>query len=366
MDSPEPMLPEYTGACIANVVSALRNRDGDPPAWLPPAARAPQVALLVLDGLGWEQLRARADLAPTLTSMTGGPITSVAPTTTATALTSITTGLPPAAHEVVGYRVRVGDTSVLNVLRWRTAAGDATDIVPGEFQAQPVFGGSAPPVVTRAEFEPTGFTHAHLPGVRLHGWRLGSSIPVIVGELLRAGEPFVYAYYDGIDKVAHDRGFGAYYDAELATVDRLVADIASRLPDGAALVVTADHGQVAVGDAVIALAPDVLAATRLVSGEGRFRWLHACPGEHELLAKRAHAEYDDVAWVRTVDELEGEGWFGGPLTAAGRSRLGDVALIAHRPVAFSDPADTGESTLRCRHGSATSAEMLVPLLAVSG
>ena len=34
--------------------------------------------------------------------MTGGPITSVVPSTTATALTSITTGLSPGEHGVVG------------------------------------------------------------------------------------------------------------------------------------------------------------------------------------------------------------------------------------------------------------------------
>ena len=43
--------------------------------------------LLVLDGLGWEQLQERRHLAPTLASMVGGPITTVAPSTTATALT---------------------------------------------------------------------------------------------------------------------------------------------------------------------------------------------------------------------------------------------------------------------------------------
>ena len=46
-------------------------------------------------------------------------------------------------------------------------------------------------------------------------------------------------------------------------------------------------------------------------------------------------------------------------------RLGDVALAAHEPVSFHDPADTGPFELICRHGSLTSAEMLVPLLAGS-
>jgi hypothetical protein len=44
------------------------------------------------------------------------------------------------------------------------------------------------------------------------------------------------------------------------------------------------------------------------------------------------------------------------------ARLGDVALVAHAPIAFDDPADTGSYRLQCRHGSLTSAEMLVPLL----
>ena len=362
-----PVLPDYGDACITNVSAALRHPTGKPPYWVPePALGARQVVLLVLDGLGWDQLTPRQTVAPTLAAMLGGPITSVAPTTTATALTSITTGLPPAGHGIVGYRVRVGQGDVLNVLRWRTAQGDArVEHVPHEFQVQQAFDGERPPVVTRAEFGATGFTLAHLPDVRLHGWRLPSSLPVRVGELLTAGEPFVYAYYDGIDKTAHEHGFGAFYDAELRAADRLVADIASDLPPGAALVVTADHGQVEVGDSVITLAPEVLAHTWLVSGEGRFRWLHARPGERDVLRDQADQAYAHVAWVLTVDELEEQGWFGGRLSAAGRDRLGDVALIAHQDVAFADPADTGELTLRCRHGSATRAEMLVPLIAVS-
>ncbi|GAC1313833.1 MAG: alkaline phosphatase family protein [Acidimicrobiales bacterium] len=365
-DIPVPHLPDYDGACITNVAAALGYGDAAAPEWLPaPAVAARQVVLLVLDGLGWDQLAAHRPLAPFLSAMTGRSITSVAPTTTATALTSITTGLPPARHEVVGYRVRVDTDDVLNVLRWRTGSGDAMEQVdPAVFQHQPVFGGRQPVVVTRTEFGPTGFTLAHLPGVRLQGWRTSSSLPVVVGEALRVGEPFVYAYYDGIDKIAHERGFGSFYDAELQAADRLVADVAAQLPKGAALVVTADHGQVEVGSATMPIPTDVGELAALVSGEGRFRWLHAHPGRQSELLDACRQAFADVAWIRTVDQLEEEGWYGGPLTVAGRGRLGDVAVIPFAPIAVTDPADSGEFTLRCRHGSATSAEMFVPLLAV--
>lgn len=105
---PTPVLPDYNGACLTSVVPtvlAALAGEGGLPAWAPsPLAGARQVVLLVLDGLGWEQLGALRSAAPTLAAATGGSITSVAPTTTATALTSLTTGVPPATHGVLGYR----------------------------------------------------------------------------------------------------------------------------------------------------------------------------------------------------------------------------------------------------------------------
>jgi predicted AlkP superfamily pyrophosphatase or phosphodiesterase len=119
------VVPDYEGPCLAGVVPGIQAGPGRRPPWFPTvAADAAQVVLLVVDGLGWEQLRQRTATAPALAGMEGGAITSVAPTTTATALTSITFGRPPSAHGLVGYRFRVegptGGDEVLNVLRWRT------------------------------------------------------------------------------------------------------------------------------------------------------------------------------------------------------------------------------------------------------
>ena len=364
---PEPVLPAYGGACVDGVMAPLLDPDRAAPGWIPePAREAGQVVLLVLDGLGWEQLQERRQLAPTMTGLAGGPITTVAPSTTATALTSITTGLPPAAHGVVGYRVRVG-REVLNVLRWRTANGDARGSVPPEeiCYLSP-FCGTRPPVVTRAEFSESGFTGAHLSGTRLHGWRMPSTLVVTVRELLALGEPFVYAYYDGVDKVAHEFGLGAAYDAELAAADRLVSDLLEALPAGAALVVVSDHGQVDVGDSVLPVDPEAMEAVAQMSGEGRFRWLHARPGTQDRLLARAREGHGDHAWVVSRAEAEGAGWFGGRLRPEVAARLGDVAIVPHQPVAVVDPDDTGNIRLRSRHGSLTSAEMLVPLLAARG
>jgi predicted AlkP superfamily pyrophosphatase or phosphodiesterase len=358
-----PVVPDYGGASLVNVVPTLLDRPDTAPEWMPEdAVAADQVVLIALDGLGWEQFEARRHLAPTLAAMAGGPIATVLPTTTATALTSLVTGTPPGEHGIVGYRIHVHG-EVLNILRWTTAAGDARHTIPPQkIQTQLPFLGHRPPVVTRAEFAHSGFTLAHLDSTRFCGYRMSSTLVTDVARVINSSEPFVYAYYDGIDKVSHEYGLGVHYDAELAAADRLVADVLDAVPAGTAVVVVSDHGQVEVGERVIPMGSEVMAHVSLQSGEGRFRWLHARPGHASLLVDAATAAHGNDAWVLTRDEVVEEGWFGPHVTAEALSRLGDVALVAKTDVAFTEPTDTGPYDLVGRHGSATSAELYVPLL----
>jgi hypothetical protein len=364
----QPLLPDFGGACLTGVVPGVLGSlfHGAPaPEWMPsPVTGAGQVVLLVLDGLGWQQLEARRRLAPTLAAGIGGPITSVAPSTTACALTSLVTGCPPSAHGVVGYRVTCGE-EIMNVLAWTVGGVDARMRVPSStFQPCPSFPGAPGPVpvVTRYDYGPTGFSAAHLGDAALHRWYTPAGLVTGVRRLLTQGSRFVYAYYEGIDKVAHADGLGEYYDDELAAVDRLVGDVLNALPAGATLVVTADHGQVDVGRSGEVLGGDVMDGVTLLSGEGRFRWLHVRPGARDAVAAAAIESFGDVAWVRTRDQIVADGWLGGVPSAAVASRMGDVVLAPFTPTAFLDPADTGELRLEARHGSLTPAEMLVPLL----
>jgi hypothetical protein len=361
-----PVVPDYGGANVCGVMPGLV-APGGRPSWFPAVLReARQVVVLVVDGLGWLQIGEHRDLLPTLTAMDGGPITTVAPTTTATALTSIATGLTPAEHGLIGYRLDIGGT-VINVLRWHTDKGDARrQLPPREVQPVPAFLGSAVPIVSKVELEGSGFTEAHLSGGRPVGWRIASNIAVEVGRQLAAGEPIVYAYYDGVDKVAHERGFGPFYDAELRSVDRLVGDVRGALVPGSAMVVIADHGQVHVGEQTITPAPEMMRLVHHQSGEGRFRWLHAKGGAAGELLAIATERYADVAWVVSRDEIIDGKWFGPTMSAPIAARLGDVALVARDPISFNDPADSGPYRLICRHGSLTPAEVFVPMLACGG
>ncbi len=323
---------------------------------------ADRIVVLVLDGLGWNQFISHRIHMPVLSSFNGGHITTIAPSTTATALTSLVTGLTPGEHGLIGYRIDMGDT-VMNVLRWGDEHGDLRRrYSPEQVQPCPPFLGARAPVISKAELEGSGFTQAHLNGVKHMGWRSPSSIAIAIKDALDKGEPFVYAYYDGIDKIAHERGFGEYYEAELRFADSLVQSCVSVLPPDTVLLVTADHGQVHVGDNTIVPDPSITEHVDHQSGEGRFRWLHARRGRQGALFDAA-SQYDDVAWVVTKDQVLDEQWFGPRVSASVERRMGDVALVAHQPVSFEEPLDSGAFDLVCRHGSLTEDEMLVPLLA---
>ena len=366
---PEPLIPDYSGAWVGGIVPGLLTGRVDArPEWL--AARlgdGEATVLFVLDGLGWNQFDTRRAVAPNLDSLTGGPIRTVAPSTTATALTSIATGATPAEHGVLGYRMHMGAGTVMNTLRWGDQGRDFSRRFPPA-TVQPVvpFCGHAPPIVSKADFVGSGFTESHMRGVRHHPYRVVSSLVSETVELVSAGESFVYCYWDGIDTTAHEHGFGSRYDEALRMADHLVGRLLDELPPGTTLLVTADHGQVGTADREIHPDADVLRLVAFQSGEGRFRWLHARDGRVGELERECLDRWSDVAWVMTIDETLDRGVFG-PIRSqrlrdSARRRLGDVALIPFAPTSFHDPMDSGPFRLVCRHGSLTADEMLVPFL----
>lgn len=132
---PEPLavasapVPEYGSGSLADLLPTLAAGLGVPgmSAAISELTPADRNCVFLIDGLGWEQLRAHPEDAPFMTSLlatsrggTGRPLTAGYPATTATSLASVGTGLPPGAHGLPGYTVRNPDTGeLMNQLRWQ-------------------------------------------------------------------------------------------------------------------------------------------------------------------------------------------------------------------------------------------------------
>ena len=202
---------------------------------------------------------------------------------------------------------------------------------------------------------------------RSHDYRVPSSLAVEVASRLAEGAPFVYAYYDGIDKVAHAHGLddalrrrtgGRRPDRRRRRRrapprrrppgDRGPRSDRGGLAGRAARERGHGHGPLLLGRGPVPVAPR--------PARGRRTTWPTC-------ARSATARRPGCAAGTSWSTTDGSAdrW-----PTASPTRLGDVALIPFEPIAFVDPADTGENRLACRHGSLTTDEMLVPLVALRG
>ncbi|GHI86936.1 alkaline phosphatase family protein [Streptomyces xanthophaeus] len=389
-DEPEPLdlasapVPAYGTGSLADLLPTLVAGQGVPgfTAAIPELTPADRNCVFLVDGMGWEQIKAHPDEAPYLTSLlagsrggTGRPITAGFPATTATSLASVGTGLPPARHGLPGYAVRNPATGeLMNQLRWHPWTP------PKPWQPYPtVFqladkAGVATAQVSSPAFQTTPLTKVALSGGTFLGRMTGEERMDLAAERLAAGDrSLVYTYYSELDGAGHRHGVNSdAWRGQLMYVDRLVQRLAEQLPPRTALYVTADHGMVDVPfdeDSRIDYDEDweLGAGVALLGGEGRARHVYAVPGAAADVLTVWREVLGDRFWIASREEALELGWFGAPGECDERvlGRIGDVVAAAQADVAITASRnEPNESALVGMHGSMTPAEQLVPLLEV--
>ncbi|RZU31348.1 alkaline phosphatase family protein [Blastococcus saxobsidens] len=376
--------PAYGAASLADVLPGVSAALGAPvrrgdlptdPLGLTEALRgARRVAVLLVDGLGADLVRAHADLAPTLAAMASpaGDLAAPCPSTTPVSLTTLGTGLPPGAHGVLGFVTDVpGEGRTLNHTQW------ADDPDPTEWMARPtVFQHAAAEGVAVTAVGPwayagSGLTESAYRGGNYTGAVGPGDLTALMRTALDAGpRSLVYGYLAELDLTGHVRGVDSpSWRAQLALVDGLVAQIVDGLPDDAALLVTADHGMLDVPAHTrfdLDEEPDLADGVRLLAGEPRARYVHAEPGAEAEVLDRWCEVLGHRAWVVGRDEAIATGVFG-TVEEALAARIGDVVALARGSWALVTPRlEPGPSRLAAYHGSLTATELAIPLLAAHG
>jgi hypothetical protein len=193
----------------------------------------------------------------------------------------------------------------------------------------------------------------------------------MLGALRATPRSLVYGYVNEVDRTGHQHGIDSpqWRDA-VAGVDRLVRMLAEGLPPDAALLVTADHGQLNVpADRRFDVGSDerLRAGVAVVAGEPRVRYLHTAAGATADVLAAWREVLGPAAWVGAREEAVAAGWFG-PVPAEHARRIGDVvAICADDYVVLAtglEPAPIGRMV--AFHGSYTAAEMAIPLLILAG
>ncbi|RZU52934.1 type I phosphodiesterase/nucleotide pyrophosphatase [Krasilnikovia cinnamomea] len=336
-----------------------------------------RIAVLLVDGLGTYQLPVAAPYAPVLAGLVaGGPgrvrtLTCGFPSTTPVSLVSLGAGAPPGAHGILGFTVRKPDGGILNHIHWDTDPDPRVwQPVPTRLEAAAA-AGVAVTAVTRPEYEGSGLSVSANRGAVFAGAADHGALATRMLAALRAGEgpALVYGYHPDLDRSGHEDGVdSAAWQTAARGVDELLDRLVTGLPPGAALLVTADHGQLNVpADARVDMAdyPALSAGVTAVAGEPRVRYLHTADGARDDVAAAWRELLGERAWVLTRDEAIAQGWFG-PVPPGHAGRIGDVVVIClDRTVVLAsewEPPIVGR--LVAYHGSVTAAEMTVPLLIV--
>ncbi|MGX1762304.1 alkaline phosphatase family protein [Streptomyces lydicus] len=344
---------------------------------LAPADRA---CVFLIDGLGWELLRAHPEEAPFLTSLldtsfngSGRPLTAGFPSTTATSLASVGTGLPPGAHGLPGYTCEDPATGALmNQLRWYPwTEPHIWQPYPTVFQ-QADAAGIHTCQVSAPDFQHTPLTQIALSGGTFHGRLSGEERMDLAAEQLAAGDrSLVYTYYSEVDGKGHRYGVDSdAWRGQLMYVDRLAQRLAEQLPPRSALYITADHGMIDIPfdpDSRIDFDEDweLRAGVRLLGGEGRARHVYAHPGAAADVLAVWREVVGEQMWVASREEAIAAGWFGPCVDDRVRARIGDVVAAAHADmVIIATEREPRESEMVGMHGSMTPVEQLVPLLEV--
>ena len=367
----EPLLPGYGLSTLADlsrsVLSSLGVPGEDNVLGLPPVRR---VCLLLVDGLGWDQLRAHRSAAPFLTGLmeTGCWLTAGFPSTTVTSLGSLGTGRPPGQHGLLGYQVRVpASGQLLNALRWDKAV-DPVGWQPGStiFERAAAAGIGAFRVAAGA-FRQSGLSTAAMRGADYHPAETpGALVASSVAALASVPRGLVMVYTGDLDSTGHAWGCTSpAWRYQLAHVDRLAEQLAGALPTGTAMYVTADHGMVDVPPSRRAdadLIPALREGVAVLGGEGRARHVYAVPGAAADVLAAWQVTLGDSAWTVGRDEAIAAGWFGS-VSLAMADRIGDVVAAARGSSAVvATVAEPRESRLVGMHGSLTPSEQRVPLL----
>ena len=338
-------------------------------------AEARTVVLLVLDGLGSRQIES---LIPggALSQSAAAALRSVFPSSTAPALTTLATALPPASHANPGWFL------------WSERAGAVIRSLPMDLRAVP---GSAvaaeetwswvslssrlpvPSFAIQPHFiADSAFSRHAWAGSSRVGYRTLDEFADRVAEAAGAlrGGGYVYAYVPAFDSTSHERGWRSDEAAAVArALDRVFERLAARLRDGGSLLLaTADHGFIDVpADRRLRLEdfPEVARwLGRPLTGEPRVAYCHARDGCADAFAEAARRELGFAFDVFDSARLVADGWFGEGAAAELAGRVGSHTLVAREDWTLADtlPGEAAPDFVGM-HGGTSDDEMRVTLSA---
>jgi hypothetical protein len=342
------------GPDLVDLSRAISSLAGVPGLRLSPAARrlraaigpAEHLVLVLIDGFGVEQL-GRTPPGGFLRRGAALRISSVFPSTTAAALTSLATGRHPAEHGVLAWWLRLPEHDLTATILPFVERFGGRELRALGVRPEEIF--TVPSLTARMRRRALAVLPKGLVGSVYSTYSTGGTPQAGYRDLDEAfalaerhvsvgrGPSFTYLYLPQADGLAHEEGCSAPGVLELlAAYDRLLARLVGRAGRGVRIAVTGDHGQVDVPpERTLMLDEGSPLAECLVcppSGERTVPFLHVRPGRGREFAGLFRREFGRHFALLSVAQALRLGLFR-PARPDRRvlARLGDFLALAGRP-----------------------------------
>ncbi|RDE51904.1 MAG: alkaline phosphatase family protein [Candidatus Accumulibacter meliphilus] len=382
------LLPDYSGGSIVNLMQSIATACGSRRCDYPPLAllsaaqlaRARHIVLMVVDGLGQRTLSRHAAKLH-LQDHQLGSMTSVFPSTTASAITTFMTGLAPAQHGLTGWHMHLDEIDqTLAILPLTPRSGPLLappeQLPPRLFEHQSLFQtlNRESWVIAPQSIASSAFNTWHSRGAQSIAYRSLPEIFASISELTqeKLKPRYIYAYYPDLDSHSHRYGTDSRQAQQtLAAFDAHFGELRRRLRGSNTwLLVTADHGFIdSPGRRVIDVDdhPQLAALLqRPLCGERRVAYCYVAEAKRPAFETYVRRHLGRACHLYASEQLIAAGWFGPPpyhRTLA--SRVGDYTLLMKDNWTIKDwlPGEKRYTMLGV-HGGTSSSEMRVPLIAV--
>ena len=331
--------------------------------------RADRVCVVLIDGFGYHQITQRLGHLPTIRALgesARGFVTTVAPSTTAAALTSFATAASPGQTSMLSYSLYDRrNRSAFDLISFRNSHVRAQDwqTRPTLFEQLMRDEAEQCALVVDPKHKGSGLTMAAWRGVRsLDARRFDERVDLAAREL-KAGTKLVYLYWGNLDHEGHAHGVTSQqWLSEAEDVDACFSRLLRSVPCGTLVILTADHGMVEDREKVdISTIAHLAKGVQAVAGEERGFHVYCAEEETESLAERWRDYFADRAWVLTRQQLAASHLFGS-MTPHAYEAVGNVMCFAREAVGVVDSRALSAHALQLRgvHGSFTAEEMHVP------
>lgn len=386
MGGDRPVRPDYSGGGIVNLMASIAarygHRTGHRELGILQSERLnsyKNIVLVVLDGLGHDFL-ARQGGRGFLISRMVGRMTSVFPSTTASAVTTFATGAAPSEHGVTGWFTHLRELgSVSRVLFSEPRHGGGTYPAAGVpmdkvVMAPPLFGRLKAKsfVVTPGEIARGGFAKATSAGAEMLGYHSLAGLCSGISRALESGRgpTFVSAYWPEFDGLCHRYGVDSRPAREhYLELDASLERLCRRMAGGDTLfLITADHGLADTPPARLVDLDRHPALSGCLSlplcGEPRLAYCYVHPDRTAIFRRYLGGRLGHCCRLFTRRQLVDGGYFGPERPAPWfHHRVGDFILAMNKGWSIRDflPGEE-KACLLAGHGGMSSEEMLVPLI----